>query len=41
MIRPVGDGEVEFVFNYEAFIDGKAPGRNVRLQHGDVIVVPD
>lgn len=41
VIRPVGEGEVEFVFDYEAFISGKAPGRNVRLQHGDVIVVPD
>jgi polysaccharide export outer membrane protein len=41
VIRPVGDGEVEFIFNYEAFIAGKAPGRNVRVQPGDVIVVPD
>ena len=41
VIRPVGEGEVDFVFNYEAFIAGKHPGRNVRLQAGDVIVVPD
>jgi len=39
VIRPRGDGEVEFVFDYEAFVKGKAPGTNVLVQPGDVIVV--
>jgi polysaccharide export outer membrane protein len=41
VIRSTAEGDVAFVFNYDAYIKGKAPGTNVRLAPGDVIVVPD
>jgi polysaccharide export outer membrane protein len=41
VIRYTGEGEIEYRFNYNAFAAGNAPGTNVRLQPGDVIVVPD
>jgi polysaccharide export outer membrane protein len=41
IIRPIGDGTVEYVFNYGAFSSGKAPNSNLLLQPGDTVVVPD
>lgn len=41
IIRQTPEGEVEFRFNYNAFEAGRAPGTNVRLQPGDIVVVPD
>jgi polysaccharide biosynthesis/export protein len=41
IIRRTPDGEISFRFNYDAYQAGHAPGTNVRLQPGDVIVVPD
>ena len=41
IIRPTGDGMVEYIFNYGAFSSGKAPNSNLLLQPGDTIVVPD
>jgi polysaccharide export outer membrane protein len=41
VIRQTPEGEQEFRFNYNAYQAGNAPGTNVRLQPGDVVVVPD
>lgn len=42
VLRPNPDGTVvEYRFNYNAFLRGKNPGSNMRLQPGDAIVVPD
>ncbi len=49
IIRSTENGEKEFNFNYDAYVGAgwyglvgkKAPGTNVRLQPGDVVVVPD
>jgi len=38
--RPDG-AEVEYRFNYNAYIKGKAPGTNIVLRPGDTIIVPD
>jgi polysaccharide export outer membrane protein len=32
--------ELEFGFNYKAYVRGRAPGTNIWLQPGDLIVVP-
>ena len=34
-------GEVEYPFNYDSYVSGRAPGANIVLQPGDTIVVPD
>jgi polysaccharide export outer membrane protein len=41
IIRQTPEGEVAFRFNYNAYQSGNAPGTNVRLQPGDIVVVPD
>jgi polysaccharide export outer membrane protein len=42
ILRPNPDGSVvEYRFNYNAFLKGKRPESNLRLQPGDTIVVPD
>jgi polysaccharide export outer membrane protein len=42
ILRPNPDGSViEYRFNYNAFLRGKNPETNMRLQSGDTIVVPD
>ena len=42
IIRHNADGtESEYRFDYDAYIRGRAPGSNIVLQQGDVIVVPD
>lgn len=41
ILRQTEDGEQEYVFDYDAYVAGKAPGTNVRLEPGDTIVVPD
>jgi polysaccharide export outer membrane protein len=41
IIRQTPEGEVAFRFNYNAYQSGRAPGTNVRLQPGDIVVVPD
>jgi polysaccharide export outer membrane protein len=33
--------EVEYRFDYDAYIAGRAPGTNIVLQNGDMIIVPD
>jgi polysaccharide export outer membrane protein len=41
VIRRSGEGEVEYRFNYDAYLAGKAPGTNLLLAPGDTVVVPD
>ena len=42
IVRRLPDGkEVEYRFDYEAYMDGHAPNTNFLLQAGDVIYVPD
>ena len=41
VIRRAPEGEVEYRFNYDAYVAGKAPGTNLLLVPGDTIVVPD
>jgi polysaccharide export outer membrane protein len=38
--RPDGT-EVEYRFDYDAYIKGNAPGTNIVLANGDTIIVPD
>jgi polysaccharide export outer membrane protein len=39
--RGPGGEEIEFRFDYNAYIKGKAPGTNIVLQHGDMVIVPE
>jgi polysaccharide export outer membrane protein len=41
VIRRQGGAEVEYRFNYDAYVAGKAPGTNMLLFPNDTIVVPD
>jgi polysaccharide export outer membrane protein len=42
VLRRTPQGEVvEYGFNYDAFVKGRAPGANLVLLPGDTIVVPD
>ena len=39
--RGEGGEEVEYRFDYDAYIKGKAPGTNIVLRNGDTIIVPE
>jgi protein involved in polysaccharide export with SLBB domain len=39
--RGESGAEVEYRFDYDAYIKGKAPGTNIVLKHGDTIIVPE
>jgi len=42
IVRRQPDGsEAEYRFNYEAYIKGRAPGTNIVLRSGDMIIVPE
>jgi polysaccharide export outer membrane protein len=42
IVRRLEDGtEVEYRFDYDDYIKGKAPGTNIVLQNRDTIIVPD
>ena len=41
VIRRSGREEEEFVFDYDAYVKGRAPGTNIVLRPGDTVVVPD
>jgi polysaccharide export outer membrane protein len=41
IIRREESGEVEYRFNYDAYVAGNAPGTNLLLAPGDTIAVPD
>jgi polysaccharide export outer membrane protein len=40
VLRRTKDGLIEYHFDYEAYVDGRAPDSNILLQDGDTIVVP-
>jgi hypothetical protein len=39
ILRTTRTGMTEYVFNYGAYLAGKAPGSNIVLKAGDTIVV--
>lgn len=39
--RQPGGGEIEYRFDYDAYVRGLAPGSNIVLRPGDTIIVPD
>lgn len=41
IIRNTPDGQVEYPFDYEAFLQGRNPASNILLAPGDTIVVPE
>jgi len=41
VIRREGMDEVEYYFDYDDYIAGRAPGSNILLQAGDTVIVPD
>jgi len=41
ILRPTADGVVEYRFDYDAFLNGKAPNSNMVLKAGDTVVVPE
>ena len=41
ILRPSESGLMEYRFDYNAYLAGKAPGTNLVLMAGDTIVVPD
>jgi polysaccharide export outer membrane protein len=41
VLRQTPTGQVEYRFDYEAFIRGEAPHSNLLLEPGDTIIVPD
>jgi len=42
IVRRNQDGaEIEYRFDYDAYIKGKAPGTNIVLQNRDTVIVPD
>jgi hypothetical protein len=40
ILRQTPRGLVEYRFDYDAYLAGKAPGTNIVLRAGDTIVVP-
>lgn len=40
VIRQLGGRELEYRFDYDAYVDGDAPGTNVVLYPGDTVLVP-
>ncbi len=41
ILRDTPEGQVEYRFDYTAFIRGEAPNSNLILEPGDTIIVPD
>ena len=42
IVRRREDGsEVEYRFDYDRYIKGRAPGTNIYLKNGDVLIVPE
>ena len=39
--RSAGGAEIEYRFDYDAYIKGRAPGTNIVLMNGDTIIVPE
>jgi polysaccharide export outer membrane protein len=40
VLRRLDGKELDYVFNYDAFVAGRAPGTNVLLRPGDTVLVP-
>jgi len=40
VLRRVDGKELDYTFNYDAFVAGRAPGTNVLLHPGDTVLVP-
>jgi len=40
VLRRIEGKELDYVFNYDAFVAGRAPGTNVLLHPGDTVLVP-
>jgi polysaccharide export outer membrane protein len=40
VLRRIDGKELDYVFNYDAFVSGRAPGTNVLLHPGDTVLVP-
>ncbi|HPG24394.1 MAG TPA: polysaccharide biosynthesis/export family protein [Myxococcota bacterium] len=41
ILRETPEGQVEYPFDYSAFIRGNAPASNILLEPGDTIIVPE
>ncbi len=41
ILRDTSEGQVEYPFDYSAFIKGQAPDSNILLEPGDTIIVPE
>jgi polysaccharide export outer membrane protein len=41
ILRDTREGQVEYIFDYDAFVDGEAPASNILLEPGDTIIVPE
>lgn len=41
ILRDLPDGQVEYHFDYNAFIKGLAPDSNIFLEPGDTVIVPE
>jgi polysaccharide export outer membrane protein len=40
VLRRIDGKELDYTFDYDAFVDGKAPGTNILLHPGDTLLVP-
>jgi protein involved in polysaccharide export with SLBB domain len=41
ILRNTPDGQVEYRFDYDAFIEGRSPASNILLAPGDTIIVTE
>ncbi|MCP5056927.1 MAG: polysaccharide export protein [bacterium] len=41
IVRREGHEEIEYLFDYDAYVRGRAAGTNILLQPGDTVIVPD
>lgn len=41
ILRDTPEGQVEYNFDYKAFINGRAPDSNIFLEPGDTVIVPE
>jgi polysaccharide export outer membrane protein len=41
ILRDTPEGQVEYHFDYSAFIKGRAPDSNIFLEPGDTVIVPE
>lgn len=41
ILRDTPEGQVEYLFDYNAFVKGRAPASNLLLEPGDTIIVPE